>query len=144
MEIIINNKKKRTDTLYKQQYNFTYNSGKRGYSATSKTADTKTVMSYKLVYKRQATSYTSDTQSYVRRILKLEPRTTLSQTSNAKSNVEAFAAIMYYAKPDLNIFDPYDKRLAILSNEGTDACPFWDARSEEHTSELQSRGHLVC
>src|SRR5690625_6721872 len=23
------------------------------------------------------------------------------------------------------------------------ACP-WDARSEEHTSELQSRGHLVC
>src|SRR5690625_4293610 len=34
---------------------------------------------------------------------------------------------MYYAKPDLNIFDMYDKRLAILSNEGADACPFWDA-----------------
>src|SRR5690625_7746716 len=34
---------------------------------------------------------------------------------------------MYYAKPDLNIFDVYDKRLAILSNEGTGACPFWDA-----------------
>src|SRR5690625_1760690 len=84
-------------------------------------------MSYKLVYKRQATSYTSDTQSKIRGILKLEPRTVLSKTSNAKSNVEAFAAVMYYAKPDLNIFDMYDKRLAILSNEGTDACPFWDA-----------------
>ena len=113
--------------MFNQQYNFTYNSGKRGYSAISKTADTKTVVSYKLIVKRQTTSYTNDVKSSVRGILKLEPRTVLSKTSNAKSNVEAFAAVMYYAKPDLNIFDMYDKRLAILSNEGTDACPFWDA-----------------
>src|SRR5690625_5033533 len=84
-------------------------------------------MSYKLVYKRQTTSYTSDTQSNIRGILKLEPRTVISKTRNAKPNVEAFVAIMYYAKLDLSIFDMYDKRLAILSNEGTDACPFWDA-----------------
>src|SRR5690625_5133058 len=113
--------------LFNQQYNFTYNSGKRGYSAISKTKNTKTTISHKVAYKRQSVSYINNAQSFVRGILKLEPRTTLSQTSNAKSNVEAFAAVMYYAKPDLNIFDMYDKRLAILSNEGADACPFWDA-----------------
>src|SRR5690625_3050033 len=88
-------------------------------------------MSYKLIIKRQTTSYTSDTQSSIRGILKLEPRTILSKNKDTVSNVSGHAAIMYYAKPDLNIFDPYDKRLAILSNEGTDACPFWSALYRE-------------
>jgi len=113
--------------LFNRQYNFTYNSGKRGYSAISKTKNTKTTISHKVVYKRQTTSYTSDTQSNIRGILKLEPRTIISKNKDTISNVSGFAAIMYYAKPDLSIFDPYDKRLAILSNEGTGACPFWDA-----------------
>jgi len=114
--------------LFNQQYNFTYNSsGKRGYSVTSKTKNTKTTISHKVVYKRQTTSRTTDVQSIVRGILKLEPRTIISKNKDTISNVSGFAAIMYYAKPDLNIFDMYDKRLAILSNEGTNACPFWDA-----------------
>ncbi|MGG3480578.1 phage tail spike protein [Peribacillus frigoritolerans] len=29
--------------------------------------------------------------------------------------------------PDLLIFDPYDNLLAVISNEGKAACPFWDA-----------------
>src|SRR5690625_6299883 len=88
-------------------------------------------MSYKLVYKRQTTSRTTDAQSIVRGILKLEPRTILSKNSDTVSKVSGFAAIMYYAKPDLSVFDPYDKRLATLSNEGTDACPFWHALYRE-------------
>src|SRR5690625_3748518 len=44
-----------------------------------------------------------------------------------KSNVSGFAAIMYYDKTDLNIFDKYDKLLDNLSKEGTNDCPFWDA-----------------
>src|SRR5690625_6534091 len=35
-----------------------------------------------------------------------------------------------------------DKTFGAASSELT--CPEPDARSEEHTSELQSRGHLVC
>src|SRR5437870_10046912 len=31
---------------------------------------------------------------------------------------------------------------ALMPSSG--ARPAWEARSEEHTSELQSRGHLVC
>src|SRR5699024_2000194 len=101
------------------------------YSVTSKTANTKTVVSYKLIVKRQTTSYTSDTKSNIRGILKLEPRTIISKNKDTVSNASDHAAIMYYANSHLNMFDKYDKRLGILSSEGTDACPFWDALYRE-------------
>src|SRR5690625_6552217 len=34
--------------------------------------------------------------------------------------------------------------VALVCTSGTAAANYYPARSEEHTSELQSRGHLVC
>src|SRR5690625_5699541 len=36
------------------------------------------------------------------------------------------------------------KQGTIVSNESADIIRMFNSRSEEHTSELQSRGHLVC
>src|SRR5690625_1692057 len=47
-------------------------------------------------------------------------------------------------KIDEEIPDPADREVPILNLTSFSAIQSWAFRSEEHTSELQSRGHLVC
>src|SRR2546422_5102240 len=47
---------------------------------------------------------------------------------------------------DLGQRSPFERprRIAVGSGQGSSLAPLQDLRSEEHTSELQSRLHLVC
>src|SRR5690625_6064213 len=47
-------------------------------------------------------------------------------------------AVHYYQSLDVNILE------SIIEKHMKDFLLFTQVRSEEHTSELQSRGHLVC
>src|SRR5437870_12472688 len=49
---------------------------------------------------------------------------------------------LFRSQPQLGLFDPRRRRRVTLGLAQQGAAQ--GARSEEHTSELQSRGHLVC
>src|SRR5437660_6321701 len=61
----------------------------------------------------------------------LFPYTTLFRSRDGKRNGRSVKAVIHQALCHVFHFDPRALELE-------------DVRSEEHTSELQSRGHLVC
>src|SRR5439155_24915194 len=72
----------------------------------------------------------------------LFPYTTLFRSITASESRRQ--AIPYFAKPSLVRFPAHMDNLTQLEQPrdlGAESCV---RRSEEHTSELQSRGHLVC
>src|SRR5207253_10661460 len=64
-----------------------------------------------------------------------------STTAQAAAHVSGLAALILSINPALR---PDDVRALIEDSADDIGQPGRDARSEEHTSELQSRGHLVC
>src|SRR5439155_23190456 len=69
----------------------------------------------------------------------LFPYTTLFRSHASRRTFRAVTAISF-SEPRVRGWNPAD-----AANDGTaDECQAHAARSEEHTSELQSRGHLVC
>src|SRR2546422_5714522 len=75
-------------------------------------------------------------------MIRRPPRSTLfPYTTLFRSNVAAFAAAKWWAFAGM---DPESPTCIGLAFEASKVSPMPTRRSEEHTSELQSRLHLVC
>src|SRR5690625_5766535 len=70
---------------------------------------------------------------------------TINRNKEIKQEIERMVHYINTRYKEVNILSPEKQALQILKEHHLIQLPIKDEdRSEEHTSELQSRGHLVC
>src|SRR5690625_6002210 len=84
--------------------------------------------------------------------LRFDDFKTLTRSTRTVRPIQEATHILYYARQNLRRVHLQDRRLRLLGVKAAHLLdvgeyrqnPMYAQRSEEHTSELQSRGHLVC